>query len=235
MKLLLTSNGLTSPEVKQAFWDLIGNRKGLSMGLIHTASDPINWVPSKEDPKKYVAVVAEDRVAKNKAWRDSYVKELTDDGFDVTLVDLTKDLKGVRDKLENVDVINVTGGDVNYLLDWAKKAGLDRYLKEMLDRGVVYFGSSAGCGLPMPDIGLTWWEPDTDVDRIGFGIVDFVIVPHQRENTEDRTTEKLVARKKHLQSIINFPWRVYLVQDGQAIKVDGDKVEHIGPGIKKSI
>ena len=235
MKLLLTSNGINNPELEKAFSDLTGNRKGLKMAIIHTASDPINWVPSKEDPKKYVAVVAEDRVEKNKKWRDSCVKEFEDKGFKVILVDLTKNPEEVRAKLESVDVINVTGGDVNYLLDWAKKAKLDTYLKDLLDKGVIYTGASAGNGILMPDIGLTWWKLGEDVDHIGFGIVDFIMQVHVKENDETFNTENLIKRKKYLQSVINFPWKIYLVQDGQAIKVDGDKVEHIGPGVKKFI
>ena len=38
-----------------------------------------------------------------------------------------------------------------------------------------------------------------------------------------------------MQSLMNYPWKIYFLQDGQAIKVDGDKVEHIGPGIKEFI
>jgi hypothetical protein len=34
---------------------------------------------------------------------------------------------------------------------------------------------------------------------------------------------------------MDYPWKIYFLQDGQAIKVDGDTVEHVGPGEKKSI
>ncbi len=34
---------------------------------------------------------------------------------------------------------------------------------------------------------------------------------------------------------MNFPWKTYLLRDGQMIKVDGENILHIGPGIKKSI
>ncbi len=87
----------------------------------------------------------------------------------------------------------------------------------------------------MPDIGLTWWEPTDTEDHVGFGIVDIVLVPHQKETDERSNEVNLVKRKEYLQALIGFPWKVYLVQDGQAIKVDGTSVEHIGPGTKKSI
>ena len=47
--------------------------------------------------------------------------------------------------------------------------------------------------------------------------------------------EKTKKQREHMQSLMNYPWKIYFLQDGQAIKVDGDKVEHIGPGIKEFI
>ena len=242
MKLLLTSSGINNSELEQAFSELTGNRKGLKMVIIHTASDPINWVPETPGSKKFIAKIDESKIEKNKKWLESYAKNFTDKGYRVTLIDLKTDSDEIREKLQNVDVIDVTGGDVNYLLDWAKKAKLGDYLKNLLDRGVVYIGASAGNGLVMPDIGLTWWEPasstdgptDTE-DHVGFGIVDFVLVPHQKETDERSNEANLIKRKKYLQSLISFPWKVYLLQDGQAVKVNGDKIEYIGQGVKKFI
>jgi hypothetical protein len=45
----------------------------------------------------------------------------------------------------------------------------------------------------------------------------------------------LTERKLYLQSLLDYPWKIFLVKDGQAIKVDGDTIEHIGVGVKKSI
>jgi len=239
MKLLLTSNGLTDPSLEQAFSELTGGRTNLKVAIIPTASDPIEWIPEEEGapPKENVAKFIPEKKEKNAEWLNSYKAEWEKKGYSVIIADLKEDSAELRKKLESVDVIDVTGGDVNWLLDWAKKAKLGTYLKELLEKGVIYVGSSAGCGLVTPDIGLTWWEPVQweGTDHIGFGIVDFVIVPHQKEGDKTSNEKNLVERKKYLQSIIDFPWRVYLVKDGQAIKVDGNKIEHIGPGAKKYI
>lgn len=235
MKILLTSNGLTNSELKEAFLDLTGNRKGLRIGIIPTASDPIEWIPDKEDKNKFTAKIVEERLENNRKWLDEYSKKFINEGHTVVIVDLKSDPDEVKEKLYGVDVIDVTGGDVNYLLNWAKKAKVDLYLKDLLDKGVVYVGSSAGTGLVTPDIGLGWWEPGDSEDHIGFGIVDFVMVVHQEEEDERSNTSNVIKRRDYLRSIINFPWKIYLVKDGQAIKVDGDKVQHIGPGVKKSV
>jgi len=233
MKLLLTSNGFVKNSLEKDFLNLVGDSKNLKVAIIPTASDNIEWVPETPDSKKYVAKL----IQLSKADEGEDYLYFKNKGFDVVIADLKEDPEILRKKLKNVDVIDVPGGDVNYLLDWAKIAKLDKYLRELLDKGVVYIGSSAGTGLVVPDIGLTWWEPEkwAGTDHIGFGIVDFVVVAHQRESDKEKTAENLINRKKYMQSVTDFPWKVYLLQDGQAIKVDGDKIEHIGEGIKKSI
>ena len=95
-------------------------------------------------------------------------------------------------------------------------------------------GSSAGSMLVNPDIGFTWWEPGKPDDRLGLRIIDFMFQPLHGENDKSKA-EEFIERKKHLQSLVDYPWKIYLVMDGQAIKVDGDKIEHIGVGIKESI
>lgn len=238
MKLLLTSNGLSSPELEKAFSELTNGRTDLKIAIIPTAGDPIDWIPEKGSDKNFIAKLTDskERLEKNRKWVEGYEKSYTDKGYKVVMVDLKIDSAEIKEKLQNVDIIEVSGGDVNYLLNWAKKAKLDTYLKDLLDKGIVYYSASAGCGLVLPDIGLTWWEPGMKEDHISFGIVDFCMAVHQRENSEDRSTEHLIKRKNYFKSLgIDYPWKIYLVQDGQAIKVDGDKVEHIGPGVKRFI
>jgi len=189
MKLLLTSNGFTGTSLEKVFLEMTDNRIDLKVAIIPTASDPIEWVPEKEGSKEYVAKLIPEKKEKNAEWLNNYKKGWIEKGYDVVIADLKEGPEKLKEKLESVDVIDVTGGDVNYLLDWAKKSRLDTYLKELLDGGVVYIGTSAGCGLVTPDIGLTWWEPGMSVDHAGFGIVDFVIVPHQKKVMSGQTSK----------------------------------------------
>ena len=162
MKLLLCAHKVSDADYESALLDLTGERTGLKMAFINTAGDRIEWVPEKEGSERYVAKLVElnpEEQAKRDAWLSNYKAKLTERGYEVIVVDLKKDPKEVREKLENVDIIEVGGGDVNWLLDWAKKSGLNTYLKELLDKGIIYTGGSAGAMLPQPDIGFTWWEP----------------------------------------------------------------------------
>ncbi len=235
MKLLLTSNGFIDSPLEKDFLELVGNRKNLKVAIIPNASDPIEWVPEKEGDqvKDYVAKLTHPNDVEYGKGKDYlYFKNK---GYDVVIADLKEDSEELKKKLENVDVIDVTGGDVNWLLDWAKKSKIDTYLKDLLNKGVVYIGTSAGSELVLPDIGLTWWNPDEKLDHIGLNIVDFIVVPHQKESDEQKNAENLVKRREHLQTVINFPWKIYLLQDEQAIKVVDEKVEHVGEGVKKCI
>lgn len=235
MKLLLTSNGFIDSTLEKDFLEMTDYKTNLKVAIIPTAGDPIEWVPEKDGDqvKDYIAKLTRPNNIEYGTGKDYlYFKNK---GYDVIIADLKEDPVELKKKLESVDIIDVTGGDVNWLLDWSKKSKLDTYLKDLLSKGVVYVGSSAGCGLLVPDIGLTWWEPEWKLDHIGFGIVDFVVVPHQKESDKQSNVENLTKRRDHLRSLINFPWRIYLLQDGQAIKVDGDKIEHIGDGIKRFI
>lgn len=232
MKILLTSNGFRNTSLEKDFLEMVNNRTDIKVAIVPTASDPIEWVSEEVGNENCIARLIPE---KNAEWLNDYKLWWIEKGYKVVIADLKEDPEILKEKLENVDVIDVTGGDVNYLLDWAKKSKLDTYLKDLLEKGVVYIGTSAGSGLLNPDIGLTWWEPTMNSDRLGLGIVDFVIVPHQKEEDMLKNEEKLIERRKYLQSVVNFPWKIYLLQDGQAIKVIDNKVEHIGKGIKKSI
>jgi peptidase E len=237
MKLLLTSNGFMGTSLEKDFLELVGSKQNLRVVIIPTASDPIEWVPEKEGDqvKDYVYKLIPEKKEQNAIWLHSYQETWEKKGCSVVIADLKEDPTEIKRKLESADIIDVTGGDINYLLDWAKKSQLGTYLKDILDKGTIYIGASAGNGLLLPDIGLTWWEPDWKLDHVGFGIVDFIVVPHQKESDKVSNIENLIKRRDHLRAIINFPWKIYLLQDGQAIKVDGDNVEHVGEGVRRSI
>jgi len=235
MKLLLTSNGITNPELEKAFLDLIENRANLKVAIIPTAGDPIDWITSELPGYDTIPKINEVRLKENLSKKSKTQEEYESKGFEVTIVDLKKDPDWIKQELEKVDIIDVGGGDGNWLCDWARIAKLDTYLKDLLDKGVVFIGTSAGSNLVTPSFGLGWWTPEWKESHAGFGIVDFCLAVHQREGDERSSENKIIINREKIRKFIDFPWRVYLLKDGQAIKVDGNKVEDIGIGEKKSV
>lgn len=235
MKLLLTSSGVDNSELEQAFLALTDNKKDLKVALITTAADPIDWIKSELPGYDVVPKINEGRLEKNLKWQETWKKEYEDKGYDVTIVDLKKDPDWVKEELSKVDIIDVCGGDGNWLREWARVSKLDTYLKDLIEKGIVYIGTSAGSCLAVPDFGLGWWTPDSKEDHAGLGLVDFCVAVHQKEGDERTSENKIIENREKMREIIGFPWKVYLLKDGQAIEVDGDKVEHIGPGDKRVV
>jgi peptidase E len=235
MKLLLTSSGIVNTELEKAFSDLIQNKSNLKIALISTAADPIDWITSELPGYDVVPKINESKLEQNLKWQEKWKKEYEDRGFEVTIVDLKKDSDWVREELSKVDVIDVCGGDANWLREWARISKLDTYLKDLLEKGVVYIGTSAGTCLATPSFGLGWWTPEWKEAHAGLGLVDFCLAVHQKEGDERTSENKIIENREKIKKFIDFPWKVYLLKDGQAIKVDGENIEHIGPGIKKSV
>ena len=235
MKLLLTSSGVVNEELEKAFSDLIQNRKNLKVAVIPTAGDPIDWIKSELPGYDVIPKIDEEKVKENLNKKSETQEEYEAKGFEVIVVDLKKDPDWVREQLSKVDIIHVGGGDVNWLCDWVRIAKLDTYLKTLLEKGVVFIGTSAGSNMVTPSFGLGWWTPKCKESHAGLGIVDFCLAVHQREGDERNSEHKIIENREKIKEFIVFPWIVYLLKDGQAIKVDGDKIEHIGPGIKKSV
>lgn len=205
MKLFLTSSTITRNLVSD-FEKLIGKSiKGLKVAFIPDAAD---GTPPEND----TSWVAEER------------QELID-WYDWDVTDfLLKDLnKGDLQALFDFDVIYVNGGFSGYLAQMMKKSGFDELLPELLEKGIVYVGSSAG-SMVMSDIqdASSWYvnEPEPEaIDIPGLGYIDFQIYPHVKDETIDEI-------KKHCKSDLTY----YLLRDGNAISISGDEKKICGEG-----
>lgn len=150
--------------------------------------------------------------------------------FIIQEVDLENETKGsLQSKFADADIVYVEGGNTFYLLDRARKSGFTAAVKKFLERGGVYAGVSAGSMIAGINIESANWEPPDD-NIIGLDnfsamhLVGFVITPHYCAKVADAISE--AAAK------IDYP--VVALTDQQAVLVEGDEIEIIGPG-KKTI
>lgn len=129
-------------------------------------------------------------------WIDNDRKKLVELGFEVFEFSLkNKTRKETLDALSSADVIFVAGGNTFYLLQKARECGFDEIVKELINDGRVYIGSSAGSVLVGPDLEPvsvfdTPGTPEMDSTE-GLNLVDFVILPHFDEEQYSSTFKEI--------------------------------------------
>lgn len=208
MKLLLTSSGISKRDIGLALYKMVGKPQSeCRVGFIPTAAN------------------VEPQI---KGWLIGQFNQLQRYGFyQIDIVDISADGVDWRTRLDNVDVLWLSGGNTFHLLDQVRKTGFDKWLKENIDKK-VYVGGSASSILMTPSVALAGHEggDENDVgltDLTGLGYVDFEIMPHC-----DAARFESVARYA-----MTADHPVYALDDLSAIKVVGKKVEVISGGTWK--
>ena len=119
----------------------------------------------------------------HKPWYDDEISSFKQAGF--TLVDV--DIQGkkeaeIRKVLKDMDGVFVTGGNTYHLLYHARASGFDRVIKDLVNNGIVYIGSSAGSLLAGKNIDMARRMDNPEAapitDFTGLGLVDYCILPH---------------------------------------------------------
>lgn len=129
MKLYLASYAMVSMTkiIKHEGRDFVG-KKAI---FIPTAGDPY-------DNKDFVEA---DRIALEKY------------GLDIVEMDIkNKNEEEIRKAIVGADIVLVAGGDTFYLMEKLKESRADKIIKEFVERGGIYIGSSAGSIICCPTI-----------------------------------------------------------------------------------
>ena len=156
--------------------------------------------------------------------RKTFLKK---EGYDYRELDLDgKNEKELREVLRGVEVIFVEGGNSFYLLKSVRESGFDKVLPDLLDAGIIYVGVSAGSYIACPTIEMATWKDPGKYDRYGItdfraiALVPFLVSVHYNENYRELLTEK----------IRSCSLSVKILNDDQAILIQGDTVQLIGEG-----
>ena len=205
MKLLLTSSGLSKRAIGQALQEMVGKTPGeCKVGFIPTAS---NVEPYSKD------------------WVISQFNQLQRYGFyRIDIVDISADGVDWRTRLEDCEVLWMTGGNTFHLLDQVRKTGFDNWFKENI-KSKVYVGGSASTILMTPTIAVAGLEPGDEnipgiTDLTGLGYVDFEVEPHCDKARFDAVAEYAKTTKNP----------VYALDDLSAIRVIDGTVDVISDG-----
>lgn len=197
MKLFLCSSIIT-PNLKQDFENFIGRKtEGLKVLFVTTAGNP--------NPDK--SWIAEDR--------DPLIENL---GFKIEEIDIEK-IQGeeLREKITQFDVLWMNGGYTGYLMQQVKKSGLEEFLPELLQSGLVYAGSSAGSMICSESLEIADWyigEEEPGASKIsGLGYLSFQIYPHFRNELLDEIKKNKDPKEQYV-----------LLRNGQAVSYEDGKV-----------
>lgn len=201
-KLFLSSAGL-SEKTKDIFLEFFGqDPKASKIAVIPTASD----------------------VEENKTYLENDITFMRELGFETSLIDLKgENQQTLLEKLSGYDIIFVEGGNTFYLLDYVKKSGFDKIIGELLDRGKIYFGVSAGSYIACPTIEAADWK-HIDKNEVGLkdlsalNLVPFLISAHFREDLRP-----IISSAK-----TTYPY--VALYDTQAVIVEDDKYKVVGDG-----
>jgi len=199
--LLLTSGGM---QVKDEILKILPNPRQTKLVHVITASKP-------EEDKTYQE-------------RDRAL--LVQAGFQVEDLDIEgKSETELRKLLQGKNVIYVQGGNTFHLLKCANESGFGKIVRDLIARGVVYIGVSAGTCIACPTIEMVEWKPsDPNLcnlkDLTAFNLVPFLITPHYNPKYA-MILKKEIAEAK-------FPTRI--LTDNQAILVQGDSIQLVGKG-----
>lgn len=206
-RILLTSYGLCTDEIRDAFFKLVPeNSESINIAIISTSQPKL-----KEKHPQMISV-------KN-SFHDLGFKNV--EYFDIEFDDVHK--------LKKFDVIFLNGGYPFYLLYHLKKSGADIILNELIDCGKVVIGLSAGSIVLGPDNNMcNYLYPEDNTFKVtdlrALNAVDIRIYPHYKErcglnpNLEEEITD---FEEK-------YNCKVTRINNDQAILVLGDKVEIIG-------
>lgn len=155
----------------------------------------------------------------DKSWLTADRDALIEQGFKVFDYSITgKTHEEVLEALKDIDVLFVAGGNTFYLLEQANKCNFKTIVNTLLDRGVIYIGSSAGSLLACPNIEPVKFLDDPSVaadlqSYDGLELVDFIIFPHWGH---ERFKERQL---KLIEFIYEKDFKVILLSDKQYVFV----------------
>jgi dipeptidase E len=177
-----------------------------------------------KDEIKIGYVTTASKAARDQSFFEEVKKTIRKNGYFFEEIDIegkTKDQ--LLDFFKDKNIVHVEGGNTFYLLKAIRETGFAEILKELLNQGKVYIGTSAGAYIMCPTIEVADWGSDGKekfglTDFTGLNYVPFVLKAHYRDEVEKIVREKM--------STLKYPLRI--LKDGQGILVEDDKSTFFG-------
>lgn len=183
-------------------------------------------LPSAPESLSVAFVPTAGDLYKEKPWIEEDRNKLTSMGFKVVNVDLkNKKKEELEHILGNIDIIFVAGGNTSYLLDQAQQSGFIEVVRDLVRKGKIYIGSSAGSLLAGPNIEVDKIYDDGEFNKVlnsyeGLGFVPFVVLPHA-------DNPKYAPYLARISKEFGSKYQLKEIKDNQAIIVRNNDTEII--------
>ncbi len=165
---------------------------------------------------------------KSPEWLENNKKAFSEAGFIVSDYTVTgKTAEEIKRDLSGFDVISVSGGNTFYALQQIQLSGCAQVIRDYVNSGKIYIGSSAGSVVAGPDI-----YPIYRLDKMeeapnlkgyeGLRLTDVVVLPHWGTDKS-----KDLYLNKRLEHVYNNKNKTILLTDNQYLRIEDDRYQII--------
>lgn len=197
-KIVLTSCGIIAKELREEFLKLFN-------------------IPVSELKVLYIPVAVDGDIDDDKEWALEEFQTILDLG--IKKENIKEYRMDYELDLNDYDFIYMMGGNTFYLMSKIRQYKFDIKIKQAIENGVVYVGSSAGSEIlgTTIEVALPYDENICDLkDYTGLKIVDAVIIPHANRKTD------FIMRQK-----LKYKEEVYQLFDEHAIIIVDDVIKPV--------
>lgn len=207
MKLILASQGFTTPEIAETVQELVN--KPLSKINIAIINEAYVAISGKEDKRWLIHELFQ---------ISQYI------GGNIDFINLRVHGKEeIRERLQNADMLYIVGGKQRILPKLFKETGFDILLQEFAKKKVI-MGTSAGATTLGRQIEIEeYWKQRygisyQDIGEKTLGLVNFNIIPHYLRGKRKKWNQEFYKTV-----LKDNPFEIYAIKDTQAvIDQDGD-------------
>lgn len=201
MPLLLTSQGLTTDAIHDAF----------------TSHSP---KPIGESRVAFFDTAAEPNI--HEPWVEEAIADIRKSG--VRSIDrLNMNVPFDERSFDNYEIVFVNGGNTFYLLKKMRDAFFQSAIVPFLERGGLYVGVSAGSIVAGPSIAVA--DSKTNGDPNDVGLTDFTALRLVKEATYPHFQPHQQKEVDDFQATVEYP--VVALKDDEAILAVGDTAERL--------
>lgn len=148
-------------------------------------------------------------------------------GMIVEVLEISKSSQSeIINKLENNEIIYISGGNTFFLLQELEKTGADKIIKKQIENGKTFIGESAGAIVLSPNIKyIEDMDDSTVAPRLknynSLNSVNFYPVPHYTEFPFKEVVEEVISKYESVLPLI-------LINNSQVILVNGSNIKVCG-------